>query len=40
VKKALDSQEKFKKEYAPWRKMRGGVAPWPIDEVIKGKLYQ
>ena len=40
VKKVLDSQEQFKKEFAPWRKMRGGVAPWPIDELIKGKLYQ
>jgi TRAP-type mannitol/chloroaromatic compound transport system substrate-binding protein len=40
VKKVLDSQEKFKKDFAQWRKMRGGVAPWPIDDVINGKLYQ
>jgi TRAP-type mannitol/chloroaromatic compound transport system substrate-binding protein len=40
VKKVLDSQEKFKKDFAQWRKIRGGCTPWPIDDVIKGKLYQ
>lgn len=40
VKKVLDSQEQFKKDFAPWRKMRGGVAPWPYEMFIGGKLYQ
>jgi len=40
VKKVLDSQEQFKKDFAPWRKMRGGVAPWPYEMFISGKLYQ
>ena len=40
VKKVLDSQEKFKKDFAQWRKMRGGVAPWPIEDFVNGKLYQ
>ena len=40
VKKALDSQEQFKKDFAKWREMRSGVAPWPIEDVGKGKLYQ
>ncbi len=40
VKKILDSQEAFKKDFAEWRDMRSGVAPWPYKEYIKGKLYQ
>lgn len=40
VKKALDSQEQFKKDFAKWREIRSGATPWPIEEVIKGKLYQ
>jgi len=40
VKAALDSQEAFKEEFATWREARGGVAPWPIDQVIAGKLMQ
>jgi TRAP-type mannitol/chloroaromatic compound transport system substrate-binding protein len=40
VKKVLDSQEQFKKDFAPWRKMRGGVSPWPYDQFIKGELKQ
>jgi len=40
VKKTLESQEAFKKDFAQWRELRSGVAPWPIDEVIKGKLMQ
>jgi ribosomal protein L22 len=40
VKKVLDSQENFKEEFAFWREMRGGVAPWPKEMVLKGKLYQ
>lgn len=37
VKKTLDSQEKFKKDFATWREERSGVAPWPIDDYIAGK---
>ena len=40
VKKVLDSQEKFKKDFALWREVRGGVAPWPIDDYIGGKHMQ
>lgn len=37
TKKVLDSMDQFKKEYAPWRKMRGGVAPWPYEQYISGE---
>lgn len=40
VKKVLDSQEKFKEDFADWRQIRSGVTPWPIDEYIKGKHNQ
>ncbi|MBW2596045.1 MAG: TRAP transporter substrate-binding protein DctP [Deltaproteobacteria bacterium] len=40
VKKILDSQEKFKEDYAEWREMKSGVAPWPIDDYIAGKHMQ
>ncbi|GAB4171068.1 MAG: TRAP transporter substrate-binding protein [Geothermobacteraceae bacterium] len=37
VKKTLDSQEQFKKDFATWREQRSGVVPWPIDDYINGK---
>jgi len=40
VKKALDSQEELKMDFAGWRKERSGVAPWPIDDYIKGQHLQ
>lgn len=40
VKKALESQEQFKKDFADWREQRGRVAPWPIEDYIKGKHTQ
>jgi TRAP-type mannitol/chloroaromatic compound transport system substrate-binding protein len=40
VKKVMDSQEKFKKDFAKWRELRGGVAPWPYETFIEGKLTQ
>ncbi|WP_305044432.1 TRAP transporter substrate-binding protein [Geoalkalibacter sp.] len=40
VKKTLDSQEQFKKDFAEWRQIRSGVTPWPLDEYIKGKRLQ
>ena len=40
VKKVLDSQELFKKEYAQWRDLRGGLAPWPYEEYVKGRHLQ
>jgi TRAP-type mannitol/chloroaromatic compound transport system substrate-binding protein len=40
VKKILDSQEEFKKDYAGWREMRGRVVPWPHEEYVEGKLTQ
>jgi TRAP-type mannitol/chloroaromatic compound transport system substrate-binding protein len=38
--KVLESQEEFKREFAFWREIRGGLAPWPKEMVLKGKLYQ
>jgi len=40
VKKMLDSQEKFKEDYADWRRIKAGATPWPIDEYIGGKHLQ
>lgn len=37
VKKTLDSQEQFEKDFADWRDMRSRVAPWPYDTYISGK---
>ncbi len=37
VKKVLDSQDKLKADFAEWREMRSGVAPWPIEQYVKGK---
>lgn len=36
VKKALDSQEAFVKEFADWRDARSGVTPWPYETYISG----
>lgn len=40
VKKTLDSQEKFKEDFAQWREIRSGLTPWPIDDFIDGKRMQ
>ncbi len=40
VKKVLDSQEQFKKDFADWRQERGGIAPWPYEQFVKGKHMQ
>jgi len=40
VKKTLESQEAFKKEFSEWRKQRGRVTPWPIDDYINGNHVQ
>lgn len=40
VKKVLDSQEAFIREYAVWREARGGAAPWPYEDYIAGKIYE
>jgi len=40
VKKTLDSQEQFKKDFAAWREIRSGLTPWPIDDFIAGKRLQ
>jgi TRAP-type mannitol/chloroaromatic compound transport system substrate-binding protein len=40
VKKVLDSQEQFKKDFAQWREIRSGLAPWPLDDFISGKRTQ
>ncbi|MFZ0447691.1 MAG: TRAP transporter substrate-binding protein DctP [Desulfatiglandaceae bacterium] len=40
VKKVLGSQEQFKRDFAQWRNLRGGVAPWPYKDYINGKHLQ
>jgi hypothetical protein len=40
VKKVLGSQLQFKKDFAPWREMRGRLAPWPYEDYVSGKLKQ
>lgn len=40
VKKVLDSQDKFRKDFAEWREIRSGVTPWPLDDYIAGKRTQ
>jgi TRAP-type mannitol/chloroaromatic compound transport system substrate-binding protein len=40
VKKALDSQEAFVQDYAEWREIRGGVAPWPYETYVGGKTME
>lgn len=40
VKKTLDSQEQFKQDFSEWREQRGRVAPWPIEDYIRGKHVQ
>jgi TRAP-type mannitol/chloroaromatic compound transport system substrate-binding protein len=40
VKKTLDSQEQFKKDFAEWREIRSGLTPWPLDDFIEGKRLQ
>jgi TRAP-type mannitol/chloroaromatic compound transport system substrate-binding protein len=40
VKKVLDSQEAFTQDYADWRKVRGGVTPWPYETYINGKTFE
>jgi TRAP-type mannitol/chloroaromatic compound transport system substrate-binding protein len=40
VKKVMQSQRDFKKEYAKWRELRGRVVPWPYEMILKGKLTQ
>jgi TRAP-type mannitol/chloroaromatic compound transport system substrate-binding protein len=37
VKKTLDSQDEFRKDYAPWREMKSRVAPWPYETYISGE---
>ncbi len=34
VKKILDSQEAFRRDYSDWRKASSGVTPWPHDTYI------
>ena len=40
VKKALDSQEAFIKEYAVWRDVRSGATPWPFETYISGRITE
>jgi TRAP-type mannitol/chloroaromatic compound transport system substrate-binding protein len=40
AKKALESQEAFIADYAEFRDVRGGVAPWPYETYIGGKIME
>jgi TRAP-type mannitol/chloroaromatic compound transport system substrate-binding protein len=40
VRKILESQESFIKDFAPWRELRGRVAPWPYERYIEGQITQ
>ncbi|MCP3876739.1 MAG: TRAP transporter substrate-binding protein DctP [Desulfobacteraceae bacterium] len=40
VKKILDSQEAFKKDYAIWRKAKSGVSSWPYEDYINGQISE
>jgi len=40
VNKVMTSQRAFKKAFAPWREMRGRLAPWPYETYIKGTHKQ
>lgn len=40
VKKVLDSQDAFKKDYEIWRKAKSGVAPWSYETYIDGVINQ
>ena len=40
VKKVMDSQDQFKADFADWREERGGIAPWPYEQFVKGKHKQ
>ena len=40
VKKVMDSQDLFKSDFAAWRAERGGVAPWPYEQFVKGQHKQ
>jgi TRAP-type mannitol/chloroaromatic compound transport system substrate-binding protein len=40
VKKVMQSQWDFMKDYAQWRELRGRVVPWPHEMILKGKLTQ
>jgi TRAP-type mannitol/chloroaromatic compound transport system substrate-binding protein len=40
LKKVLDSQEDLKVDFADWRDSRRGVTPWPIEQVMNGRLYE
>ncbi len=39
-KRLIESQEALKKDFADWRSARAGVTPWPLDEVVQGKLHE
>ena len=40
VKKVMDSQEAFIKDFADWREARSGVTPWPYETYISGKITE
>ncbi len=40
VKKVMDSQETFIKEYEIWRKARSGVTPWSYETYISGRTTE
>ena len=40
VKKVMDSQEAFIKDFADWRDARSGVTPWPYETFVGGRTTE
>lgn len=40
VKKIMDSQEAWEKDFVDWRKARIGVTPWPYEMYIEGRTSE
>jgi TRAP-type mannitol/chloroaromatic compound transport system substrate-binding protein len=40
VKKIVDSQQAWEKDFVDWRKARGRVVPWPYEMYISGIMTQ
>ena len=40
VKKVLDSQEQLIDDFADWRDIRSGIAPWPYETFINGRTHE
>jgi len=39
-KRLIESQEELKRDFADWREARAGITPWPLEDVVQGKLHE